>query len=153
MSVFCACAEAGGYIRLDYKFYSLRRLPRTQVSRKALALSRPCASSTTDDTRVTGDQSFKPFNARRFVSAKLSPQRHGPLGIQQPHAGKQPCLFPRHSIENHHRINGQIEQGKQEKSKPQEISTEATTEKPIATEGGKIDKEQISSASICRLGC
>ena len=41
----------------------------------------PSASSTTDDTRVTGDQSFKPFNARRFVSAKLPKQRTQPTRL------------------------------------------------------------------------
>ena len=38
-------------------------------------------TSTTDDTRVTGDQSFKPFNARRFVSAKLPQQRTQPTRL------------------------------------------------------------------------
>ena len=33
------------------------------------------------DTRVKGDQSFKPFNARRFVSAKLPQQRTQPTRL------------------------------------------------------------------------
>ena len=41
----------------------------------------PRPSSTTDDTRVTGDESFKPFNARRFVSAKLPQQRTQPTRL------------------------------------------------------------------------